>query len=108
MLGLGLALRADGRGASLGFSGEAVLLGGGHILNALLFDLSSFEHGGDELLFIAQNLGLLHLDLAFALHLLHLHLLGGHLLQHHVGLQFISLVGGGLLCGGSARCTRPS
>ena len=82
---------------ALGFGGQAILLRSGHVLDALLLDLGGLEHGGDQLLFIAQNLRLLHLDLALALHLLHLHLLGGHLLQHDVGLQLVGLVGRGLL-----------
>ena len=53
----------------------------GHVLDALPLDLGGLEHGGDQLLFVAQDLRFLHLDLALALHLLHLHLLGGHLRQ---------------------------
>ncbi len=72
-------------------------LSGRHVLDALTLDLRALQHRRDQFLLVAQNLGFLHLDLALFLHLLHLHLLGGHLLQHDVGLQFVRLVGRGLL-----------
>ena len=73
------------------------------LLDALRFDLRPLEHGRDELLLVAQDFGLLHLDLRFLLDLLHLHLLGDDLLLHDVGLQLVGLVGLGLLACATAR-----
>src|ERR1035438_6887334 len=72
---LGLALGADGGGTAFGFRSQAILFCSGHILNALALDFRALENSGDQLFFMTQDFGLLHLDLAFLLHLLHLHLL---------------------------------
>ena len=88
--------------------GQTSLLRRSQVLNPLALDLGALQHRRDQFLLVAQDLGFLHLDLAFLLHLLHLHLLSRHLLQHDVGLQLVRLVGRAPAAGGSARHTRPS
>ena len=90
--GLGFALGANGRCAAFGFDGQARLLRGGEILDALALDLRLFQHGRDQLLLVAQDFGFLHFDLLFFLDLLHLHLLRDDLLLHDVGLDLVGLV----------------
>src|SRR5208283_533862 len=91
--GFGFALRANGAGAAFGFHHSALALRLGERLNALPVDLRLLQYGGNQFFFAAQDLGFLHLDLLLFLHLLHLNGLGGNLLLHHVGLDFVGLVG---------------
>ena len=94
-----------GCGAAFGLHGDAGLLGVGDVLDALTLDLGAFEDGGDELLLVTEDFGLLHLDLLLLLDLLHFHLFGDDLLLHDVGLKLVGLVGLGLLTTrGSVNC----
>ncbi len=90
-----------GCGAAFGFHGDAGLLGVGDVFDALTLDLGAFEDGGDELLLVTEDFGLLHLDLLLLLDLLDLDLFGDDLLLHDVGLELVGFVGLGLLaaCG---------
>ena len=60
---------------SFGFRHQALLLGFGERLDALTLDLGLLQHGRDQFLLAAVDLGFLHLDLLLFLDLLHLHLL---------------------------------
>ena len=59
--------------------------------------LGLLVNGGGQLAVAAQNFGVLHLDLVFLFDLVDGDFLGAHLLLHDVALDFVSLVGGGLL-----------
>ena len=96
-VGFGFALQPGGCGAAFGFHGDARLFGVGDVFDALTLDLGAFEDGGDELLFVTEDFGLLHFDLLLLLDLLDLDLFGDDLLLHDVGLEFVGFVGLGLL-----------
>src|SRR5262249_41094420 len=96
-LGFGLALRADGRGLAFRFKLDALPFRFGQSFNTLALEFGLFENGGGQFALAAQNLRLLYLDLVFLLNLVYGHLFGTHLLLHHVGLNFVRLVGLGLL-----------
>ena len=85
-------MRVARRGA-FGFDRQPALLRFGEHLDALPLDLGLLQHGRDQLLLAAQDLGFLHLDLLLALDLLHAHRLGDDLLLHDVGLDLVGLVG---------------
>jgi len=94
-------LQAGSCGAAFGLGCDASLLGVGDVLDTLTLDLGAFEDGGDELLFVTEDFGLLDLDLFLFFDLLDLDLLGDDLLLHDVGLELVGLIGLGLLtfCG---------
>src|SRR5579862_6192165 len=95
--GFRLALRADGGGLAVGFHGQLRFLGFGQCLDAFALHLRRLQHGGDQFALAPLDFGVLHGDFVLFLYLLDLHLLRDHLLLHDVGLDLISLVGGGLL-----------
>src|SRR5207247_1895193 len=100
-VGFGFTLQFGGGGAAFGLHGDAGLLGVGEVFDALTLDLGALEYSGDQLLLVAEDFGLLHLDLFLFLDLLHLDLFGDDLLLHDVGLELVGLVGLGFLttCG---------
>ena len=55
-----------GAARAFGFDRQPLLLGVGQRLDALPLDLGLLQHGGDQLLLAAQDLGFLHLDLLLA------------------------------------------
>ena len=85
-------MRADGRGAALGFGDGALALGRSQCLDALPLDFGLLERLGDQFLFVAHNLGFLNLDFVLFLDLLDFHCLRHHLLLHDVGLNVVGLV----------------
>src|SRR5271163_930904 len=92
----GFALCANRGGATFGFADQALPFGVSDGLDALALDFGLLEHGGDELAFAALNFRVLHLDLRFALYLLHFHSFGNDLLLHDVGFDFVGFVRGSL------------
>src|SRR6266576_3691905 len=77
---------------SFGLHHQALFLGHGQRLDALTLDLGLLQYRRNEFLLATIDLGFLHLDLAFFLHLLHPHAFGDHLLLHDVCLDVVRLV----------------
>ena len=91
-LGLGLALRARGRGVTFGLRHQPLPLGVRQRLDALTIDLRLLQYSGDELFLAPRDLGLLNLHLLLFLDLLYAHGFSDDLLLHDVRLDLVRLV----------------
>src|ERR1700730_18342680 len=90
--GFGFALRANRRRAAFRFADQALPFRFCERLDALPLDFRLFQHGRNQFAFAARDLRFLHLNLRFALHLLHTHRFGDYLLLLDVGFDLVSLV----------------
>src|SRR5580698_7442291 len=95
-LRFGFTACTDRRSLTFGFADQALAFGAGDGFHALALDFRRLQHSCDQLALAALDFRILHFHLSFTLDLLHFYRLGDHALLHHVGLDLVGFVGGGL------------